>query len=106
MSFVLQPLHLVFVALSGWVNQRQRQIIEFQNAEIEALLKKLGKKRVLLTNDKRRLLAVLVNWDQLYLRSGNRPTGEATLANYRRCDTEGAVTNGVRCARHTLATCG
>ena len=50
MSFVLQPWQVVFVALSAWVNQRQQQIIEFQNAEIEALLKKLGKKRVLLTD--------------------------------------------------------
>lgn len=58
MSFVLQPWQVVFVALSAWVNQRQQQIIEFQNAEIEALLKKLGKKRILLTDDQRRLLAV------------------------------------------------
>ena len=58
MSFVLQPWQVVFVALSAWVNRRQQQIIEFQNAEIEALLKKLGKKRVLLTDDQRRLLAV------------------------------------------------
>ena len=57
MSFILQPWQVVFVAMSGWVNQRQQQIIEFQNAEIEALLKKLGKKRVLLTEDQRRLLA-------------------------------------------------
>ena len=58
MSFILQPWQVVFVALSAWVNQRQQLIIEFQNAEIEALLKKLGKKRVLLTDDQRRLLAV------------------------------------------------
>ena len=45
MSFILQPWQVVFVAMSGWVNQRQQQVIEFQNAEIEALLKKLGKKR-------------------------------------------------------------
>ncbi len=58
MSFILQPWHLAFVALSSWVNQRQQQIIEFQNAEIEALLKKLGTKRILLTDDQRRILAV------------------------------------------------
>ncbi len=58
MKFVLQPWHLAFVLVSAWVNQRQQQIIEFQSAEIEALLKKLGKKRVLLTEDQRRLLAV------------------------------------------------
>ncbi len=43
MKFILQPWHLAFVLVSAWVNQRQQQIIEFQNAEIEALLKKLGK---------------------------------------------------------------
>ena len=58
MSFILRPWHVVFLALSCWVNQRQQQIIEFQNTEIEALLKKLGKKRVILTDDQRRLLAV------------------------------------------------
>ena len=58
MNFVLQPWQLAFVALSAWMNQRQQQIIEFQNAQIEALLKKLGKKRVLLTDEQRRLLAV------------------------------------------------
>ena len=58
MKFILQPWHLVLVALSAWVNRRQQQIIEFQNAQIDALLRKLGKKRVLLSDDQRRLLAV------------------------------------------------
>ena len=58
MKFILQPWHLAFVLLSALVNQRQQQIIEFQNTQIEALLKKLGKKRVLLNDDQRRLLAV------------------------------------------------
>ncbi len=57
MKFILQPWHVAFVLVSAWVNQRQQQIIEFQNAQIESLLKKLGKKRVLLTDDQRRLLA-------------------------------------------------
>ena len=58
MNFVLKPWHLAFVLVATWVNERQQRIIEFQNAQIEALLKKLGKKRVLLTDDQRRLLAV------------------------------------------------
>ena len=58
MSFVLHPWHVVLAALCGMVNQRQQQIIEFQNAQIEALLKKLGKKRLLLDDHQRRLLAV------------------------------------------------
>jgi len=58
MKFILQPWQLFCLILAGWINQRQQQIIEFQNAQIEALLKKLGKKRVLLSDDQRRILAV------------------------------------------------
>ena len=58
MKFILQPWQLFFLILAGWINQRQQQIIEFQNAEIEAFLKKLGKKRILLTDDQRQILAV------------------------------------------------
>ena len=56
MSFILQPWHILLAALCGLVNQREQQIIEFQNAQIEALLKQLGKKRLLLDDDQRRLL--------------------------------------------------
>ena len=55
---ILQPWQLLFVALSGWVNQRQRQIIEFQNSEIITVMQAQGKKRLRLTDDQRRLLAV------------------------------------------------
>ena len=58
MQFVLQPYHVLLAALVGWANERQQQIIEFQNDQIEALLKKLGKKRLLLNDDHRRVLAV------------------------------------------------
>ena len=40
------------------VNHRQQQIIEFQNAQIEARLNKLGRKRLLLDANQRRLLPV------------------------------------------------
>ncbi|MEO1846492.1 MAG: hypothetical protein ABGY05_03860 [Pseudomonadota bacterium] len=46
MPFLLQTWHILLAALCGMVNQRQQQIIEFQNAQIEALLKKLGKKQL------------------------------------------------------------
>ena len=58
MPFLLQPWHILLAALCGMVNQRQQRIIEFQNAQIETLLKKLGKKRLLLDDTQRRLLAV------------------------------------------------
>jgi hypothetical protein len=58
MQFMLQPCHILLATLIGWANERQQQIIEFQNDQIEALLKKLGKKRLVLTDDQRRVLAV------------------------------------------------
>ena len=58
MPFLLQTWHMLLAPLCGMVNERQQQIIEFQNAQIEALLKKLGRKRLLLDDEKRRLLAV------------------------------------------------
>src|SRR6266550_6719625 len=58
MNFILQPWQLLFAALCGWVNQRQQEMIAFQNTQIESLLQKLGQKRLLLTDDQRRLLAV------------------------------------------------
>ena len=50
MNFILQPWQLLLAILSGWIHHRQQQMIEFQNEQIETLLKQLGKKRVLLTD--------------------------------------------------------
>ena len=58
MSFLFRPWHILLVTICGLLNQRQQQIIEFQNAQIDALLKKLGRKRLLLDDNQRRLLAV------------------------------------------------
>lgn len=58
MFFLFQPCHILLATLCGLVNQRQQQIIEFQNAQIETLLKWLGKKRLRPDDDQRRLLAV------------------------------------------------
>ena len=43
MPFLFQPWHILLAALCGMVNERQQQIIQFQNAQIEALLKKTTK---------------------------------------------------------------
>ena len=58
MSFVLQPWQLLLVALASWVNRQQQMIIQFQDEEIRSLLERQGKKRLLLTDDQRRRLAV------------------------------------------------
>ena len=58
MNFILKPWQLFFLILSGWINRQQQEVIEFQNAQIQALLDKMGRKRILLTDDQRRVLAV------------------------------------------------
>jgi hypothetical protein len=57
MRFVLKPRQLLLVALAGWVNLHQQQLLEFQDDQIQILLRLLGKRRLLLTDDERRRLA-------------------------------------------------
>ena len=61
MRFVLHPWQLFFLILSDWINREQREIIEFQNTEIRVLMEKMGRKRSLLTDDQRRVLAVRIS---------------------------------------------
>ena len=58
MSFILKPWQVLFMVLASWVHREQQKTIEFYQAELEAMMKAQGKKRVLLTDDQRRLLAV------------------------------------------------
>jgi putative transposase len=57
MSSVLRPWQLFFLILSGLVNRQQQEIIEFQNAQIRTLMDKMGRRRILLSDDQRRVLA-------------------------------------------------
>jgi hypothetical protein len=58
LTFVLQPWQLLAVILVGWVNREQQQRIEYLRTETQILEEKLGKKRILLSDDQRRRLAV------------------------------------------------
>jgi putative transposase len=58
MKEVLQPWQLLLLVLAGWVNRQQQEVIEYLVAENRMLRKKRGKKRVLLTGEQRRRLAV------------------------------------------------
>jgi len=58
LNFILQPWQLLFVILAGWVNQEQQQVIEYLRTENQILKEKLGKRRILLSDDQRRRLAV------------------------------------------------
>ena len=58
MSFLLHPVHVVVTLLTEWVRHEQEKVIEFLRTETEVLLEQLGDKRILLSDDDRRLLAV------------------------------------------------
>ena len=58
MSFILQPRQLFLLVLSAWVNRYQQQTIDFYICQTKALLECQGKKRILLNDDQRRMLAV------------------------------------------------
>src|SRR6516162_11662262 len=58
MNFVLQPWQLLFLILAGWVNRQQQEVIEYLRTENQVLREKLGKRRILLSDDQRRRLAI------------------------------------------------
>ena len=58
MSFLLQPLQVVLAVLSESIRNEQQKVIEYLQVENQILREKLGGKRVLLSDDQRRVLAV------------------------------------------------
>jgi hypothetical protein len=61
MSFLLQPFHVFVAVLSEYVRKQQELVIEYLQLENQILREQIGGKRVLLTDDQRRLLAVKGN---------------------------------------------
>ena len=61
MKFVLQLWQLILIILAGWINRQQQEVIEYLRTENAVLKEKLGKKRILLTDDQRLRLAVKGN---------------------------------------------
>jgi transposase InsO family protein len=55
---LLQPWQLLLLVLAGWVNRQQQDVIEYLLVENRILRQKIGKKRILLTEQQRRRLAV------------------------------------------------
>ena len=58
MTFVLQPWQLYLVILAGWIHRQQQEVIEYLRTENQVLKEKLDTKRILLSDDQRRRLAV------------------------------------------------
>ena len=60
MDFILYPWQFYFLILAGWVNRQQQIMIEYLQNENQVLREKFGKKRILLSDDQRRRLAVQI----------------------------------------------
>ena len=58
MKSVLHPWQQLLLILAGCINHQEQDAIEYLRAENRVLRGKLGKKRILLNDDQRRLLAV------------------------------------------------
>jgi putative transposase len=51
------PLRFLLVALAGWINQQQRDVIDYLQEENRVLREQLGRRRLRFTNDQRTRLA-------------------------------------------------
>ena len=58
MKAQLQPWQFLLLILAGWINRRQQEAVEYLLTENRILREKLGKNRILLSDDQRRRLAV------------------------------------------------
>ena len=58
MNFILQPWQLLLIVLASWVNRQQQEMIEYLQTENRVLIEKFGNRRILLSDDQRRRLAV------------------------------------------------
>ncbi len=54
----LDPLRFLLISLAGWINQHQRDVIDYLQEENRILRDQLGNKRLRLTDGQRRRLAV------------------------------------------------
>ena len=58
MTAVLQPWQILVAALAGWIGQQQDAVIEYLREENRVLKQQLGGRRLRLTDNQRRRLAV------------------------------------------------
>lgn len=56
MRSFLDPFRVLLIALAGWINQQQRDVIDYLREENRVLRQQLGNKRLRLSDDQRRRL--------------------------------------------------
>ena len=57
MAKALDPFRFVLIAVAGWMNQRQLQVIEYLREENRVLREQLGDRRIRFTDEQRCRLA-------------------------------------------------
>ena len=57
MPSLSHPLQFLLVALAGWFNQQQRDVIDYLQEENRVLREQIGARRLWFTDDQRRRLA-------------------------------------------------
>jgi hypothetical protein len=83
MNFVLKPWQLVLIVIAGWMNREQQEVIEYLRAENAVLREKRGKRRILLSDDPRRRMAVkgkILGYKRLF-EVGTLLFGEKAMCN-------------------------
>ena len=58
MKIVLQPWHLLVLILANWLNRQQQAAVDYLLTENKVLRELQGKRRILLSDDQRRRLAI------------------------------------------------
>jgi hypothetical protein len=58
MPLTLNPFRLLLISLAGWLNQHQRDVIDYLEEENRVLREQLGSKRLRMNDDQRRRLAI------------------------------------------------
>src|ERR1035438_7078494 len=92
MPRVLDPFRFVLIAVGGWMNQHQLQIIDYLREENRVLREQLGGRRVRFNDDQRRRLAAKgVDRGCGFFHRGSLDPARATAVHgavlYRTCDT-------------------
>ena len=86
MPRVLDPLRFVLIAVAGWMNQSQSQIIDYLREENRVLREQLGERRLKFNDDQRRRLAAKAKGlgGRILAEVGTIVTPETLLAWHRK----------------------
>src|SRR3954449_8837667 len=85
MPTVLDPFQFVLIAVAGWMNQRQLQMIEYLREENRVLREQLGERRLRVTEYQRRRFARVTELGRQVLAEGRLTSNQARECGQGRC---------------------